>query len=235
MPGQNYYYMTALPHLGDLGTPPPISPRALTELLAGSGGALEAVEAMLLSDDLTQRQARLAGEPVELDPAVLSPEQAAGDAPLPDCLQPQSLVAARLAVSGDALWDAYFRLAAGVGEATGNALLLAWVGHEVALRNAAASRRAKTLGMNAEGYLVAEDLADTDVDLRAVMNDWAAAADPLAATKVLDAARWNWLVANDRWYTFVDEETAAYAGRLMLLTRWKRLTAPPPAEEPAAA
>jgi hypothetical protein len=44
--------------------------------------------------------------------------------------------------------------------------------------------------------------------------------------KVLDQARWRWLNDNDAWYSFADDELAAYAARLMLLHRWDRLDQP---------
>jgi hypothetical protein len=47
--------------------------------------------------------------------------------------------------------------------------------------------------------------------------------NPLSGLKVLDRARWDWLSRNDRAYSFENDEIAAYAAKLMLLHRWRRL------------
>jgi hypothetical protein len=53
----------------------------------------------------------------------------------------------------------------------------------------------------------------------------------LEGQKVLDRARWAWLDEHDRWFTFEDDELAAYAARLLLVNRWHRITSPPAARE----
>jgi len=110
------------------------------------GAPAEVVAALLLGDDLLQRDALLAwrsGDPT----AVLTREQAAGEAPLPDFLVGgRGVRAGRHA--GDGVWSAWFRHAAGVGRRRGSRFLQAWVGHEVALRNALAAARAKALGLD---------------------------------------------------------------------------------------
>ncbi|MCJ7542993.1 MAG: hypothetical protein MUP47_00235, partial [Phycisphaerae bacterium] len=103
--------------------------------------------------------------------------------------------------------------------------LAQWVGYEVALRNALAAARAQALGLEAADYLVATDLGQADGDLSAVVGEWAAAPNPLAGLRVLDAARWDWLAWHDAWFSFQDDELIAYAAKLVLLDRWQRLTA----------
>ena len=74
MSGQNYYLLTALPALGELGSEPPITPQAMLEMLEPAPRARAMVEAIFLSDDLQLRQAVLAGEvePEKAEPIVLS-------------------------------------------------------------------------------------------------------------------------------------------------------------------
>jgi hypothetical protein len=181
---------------------------------------------LLLGGDLLLRDAVLADEVSDADGGVLSREQLAGEAPLPEELR-TSGGSSNAASETDRLWDAYFRHAAAVAARTGNELLRAWVGFEVALRNALAERRAKALELDPEPYRVATELAGRDVDVESILNAWAAAGNPMAALQVLDRARWAWLDAHQRTYSFRDEELAAYALRLGLLARWDRLSRGP--------
>jgi len=227
----NYYLVTALPSLGDLGSPPPITPAELVTHLAGASPR-EVVEAVLLSDDLLQRDAFLAGEVEEVEPAVLTPAQVQDEAPLPPPLAPETDEAdARQGPASDTVWKTYFRHVAAVARRRGCPFLRAWVGYEVSLRNALATARAKALDLDPEPYTVAADLADPDADIQPLVSEWADAENPLAGLRVLDRGRWQWLADHDAHFTFADDELAVYAARLMLLVRWHRLEhAPEPAD-----
>jgi len=224
MVANNYYRVSALPALGDLGTPPPISLADLREHLAEAGRAQALVEAILLADDLMQREAFLASEIREVAPAVLTAAQVRGDEALPDHLAPAD-EATPPRVASDAVWAAYFHHAAGVADRLASPFLAEWIAEEVALRNGLAAARAQALGLENAPYLVAADLGRSDEDFAAVISEWSAAADPLAGLRVLDRARWTWLVEHDGWFSFADDELAAYAAKLMLLVRWQRLSA----------
>ena len=227
MPGQNYYLLTALPALGELGSEPPLTGSQLLAKVAESGGPDEIVSALLLADDLLQREALLAGEidPDRADPAVLSVAQMRDEQPLPEYFQPGELdQAPRIAV--DAVWGAYFRHTAALAARTGSAFVRAWVGFEVALRNAVAAERARALGLDAHAYVVAADLADEDADVSEPVAEFSAADSPLAAQRALDLARWRWITEHDAYFTYADDELAAYAARLSLLHRWQRLKKP---------
>jgi len=219
--GQNHYLITSLPALGELGSDPPMTGAEFLVHLADSPGAAKLVETLLLADDLLQRDAVLAGEMDQPSPAVLTAAQLADEEPLPDYLVPPEQAQPRR-VAGDAVWGAYFRRAGDMAGSRRWRFLGDWVGFEVALRNALAEHRAKALGLDAHEYLVEPELS-ADIDLSATISAWAGAADPLAGMKVLDRARWQWLNENDAWYSFRDDELAAYAARLMLLERWQRL------------
>lgn len=223
MGSSNYYLITSLPRLGELGTPPPIGLRELLEHVADRPAAAELVATILLSDDLVKRQALLAGEIEQAEGTLLSREQLHDHQVLPDYLvggEPLTSPAA----SADAVWAAYFRHAADVAGRTGSTFLAGWAGYEVALRNALASARAKALGLEAAGHLVATELSSEEDDFSTILGEWTAAANPLAGQRVLDAARWDWLTRHDGWFTFQDDELAAYAAKLILLDRWQRLT-----------
>ena len=157
------------------------------------------------------------------------------EAPLPACLVVADTAASARRVACDAVWEAYYRHVADVASRCACRLLAQWVGVEVALRNALARARAQALGLDGEDYVVADDLADDDADLTSIVNDWSTARTPLAGLRVLDDARWRWLDENDQWFTFADDELAAYAIRIMLLSRWYRLTETDDADDTAPA
>ena len=225
MPRQHYYLLASLPVLHEPGSEPPITRRELLERVTGSAGPLEVVESLLLGDDLLQHEAVLAGEmnAQETDPAMLSMAQMRDEQPLPEYLAASRQEQAPT-IAADALWAAYFRHAAAVAKLAGSEFLAAWTAFEVALRNALAAERAKALGLEAEGYLVAAELADKDADLAGIIGEWSAAPDPLAALRCLDMARWHWIAARDAWFSYSDDEVAAYAARLSLLHRWHSLS-----------
>ena len=233
MSGQNYYLLTALPGLGEPGADPPLTPRAMLEMLAPSPSAQQLASVIFLSDDLLLRQAVMSGEiPADqAEPVVLSAEQIRDEAPLPVFLANEARpdgqggqgesAGAQLGV--DRVWALYFEHAA--RGARDGEMLAEWVRYEVGLRNALAAARAKALGLDAARYLVAERLGRGEEEYAAVLGEWSAAANPLAGLKVLDAARWNWIAEHSRHFTFSDDELAAYAARLVILHRWKRIAA----------
>ena len=232
MAARHYYLVSALPSLGELGTAPPWTAADLLGHVTDVGGPTEVVEALLLGDDLLQRDALLAGEIEETRTAVLTREQAADEAPLPSYLvggggedDDEGEETEPVRHAGDAVWLAWFRHAAAVGRRHRSRFLKAWVAHEVALRNALATARAKALGLDPVDYLVAADLAAADEDFSELIADWAAAPDPLAGQRVLDQARWNWLKEHEAWFSFGADEAAVYAAKLMLIDRWHRVGA----------
>ncbi len=222
MKGENLYTITSLPTLGELGSPPPMTPAEMLDHIADSETLSHLLGAIFLCDDLIQREAILAGEIQQAEPTVLTVEQLRNEQPLPDYLEGEPNQTARIAA--DATWETYYRYVADVAVRQGSIFLAEWTGYEVALRNALVEARAKQLELDAEYYLVAPDLA-ASIDASAVINEWASAANPLAGLKVLDSARWAWLAENDAWFSFSNDELAAYAARLMLLHRWNRITA----------
>lgn len=222
MAGPYYYAITALPALGHLGTEPPMSAGELVEHLARAPGPLGMVRALLLGDDLLQREALLAGEVEHVRPAVLTVPQARDEAPLPDFLQAAAEDRVRK-IAADALWSAYYRYVDRVASDCGSPFLRGWVRHEVGLRNALAAARAKALQLEPADYLVNPEMGQDEEDFEATVGEWSAARDPIAGLRVLDTERWNWVSRNDAWFTFAQDELAAYAAKLVLLTRWQRL------------
>jgi hypothetical protein len=222
MGADNYYRISALPALGDLGSEPPLSLAALREHVSDRPAARVLVDALLLFDDLRQREAFLAGELKEVSPVVLTPAEVRNEEPLPQFLTAEEGVSRR--VAADTVWAAYFKHAAGVAARRGSEFLAGWISREVAMRNALAAARARALGLDPAPYLVAPELVRDDEDSSALISKWAAAPDPLAGARVLDRARWAWLHEHDAWFSFGDEELAAYAAKLMLIVRWYQLT-----------
>jgi len=222
MISDNFYLLSSLPTLGELGSVPPMSLKDLREHVSDINSAEVPVNALLLSDDLLQRQGYLAGEIKDVSPAVLTAAQVRNEQPLPDELVPAEAQSA-LRAPVDVVWAAYFRSAAATASRYGNDFLAEWVGYEVALRNALAAERAKALQLEPEAYLVAVELMATDVSFESLLAEWAAAPNPLAGLQVLDRARWAWIEDNEQWFSFSDNELTAYAAKLMLLHRWHRL------------
>jgi hypothetical protein len=211
---------------------PPMTKQELLEQVAGAKGPVRTIEVLLLMDDLIQREALLAGEigPEQVDLAVLTLNPTDPELVLPVFLLPvdpsEGQDHSRLAV--DALWSRYFHHAARVGARTGSKFLKGWVGFEVGLRNAVATARAQGLDLDPTAYLVAPDLGDRDLDFTAVVSAWSSATDPLAAQEILDKARWEWVEEHGRWFSFKADEIEAYAAKLILLHRWRRLLAERP-------
>ena len=223
MAGRYYFLLTSLPALPVLGEPSPIDLPGFRQLIAGEPPVGEVIDALLLEGDLLSRESAMAGEGARSEPVVLSAGQVSGEEPLPAYLVPDSERRSRL--PADMVWDAYYRHAIGRGRAGGCPFVEAWVGFEVALRNALAAQRAKRLQLDPGAYLVAADLADpaAEAEVQELAGAWAAAADPLSALKVLDEGRWTWTEEHSRYYSFAVDELAAYARKLILITRWHLL------------
>lgn len=225
---RNFYLLCILKALGPFGSPPPVSKQEFLALVKDCDGPKDIVEALLLSEDLLQREAVLADEiePDQADMAILSVTQKQDVQPLPDFLisepddTPENL---KTLIDVDAMWQRYFHYAKKVSRDAGSPFLSAWVGFEVGLRNAMAIARAEALELDSTSYLVAPELANQVVPFDGIIADWASASNPLEALETLDRARWHHFIENERWFSFSDDEVAAYTAKLMLLHRWHRI------------
>jgi len=223
MTGNNYYTLTALPGLGDFGSVPGLTTGELLEYVADESGPRLLLEVIFLGDDLLQRQGYLAGEISEPNPVVLTKAQVRNEEPLPGYLAGDKQDESARS-PGDDLWAAYYRYAADVARRLASDFLNAWVQYEVTLRNAVAAARAKTLDLNPADYLVADELARSEEDFSSLLNEWNGSENPFAGLRILDKGRWDWLVRHDGWFSFDDDELACYGVKLMLLSRWERIT-----------
>lgn len=221
------YLLSVLPALEPLGAVPPMTLRSFLDLVSDSRGPVETVKTLLLSSDLTQYQALLAGEiePDRTDSAVLVLDKGKDQAVLPDFLLPEENAGEEedTPAAVDAVWARYFRHAAAVAKRNRSKFLSDWVAFEVGLRNELATKRAHTLELDAADYLVAPDLADPAIDYTHAITTWSAAPDPLAAQDALDKVRWTWLEDNEGWYSCTAREVEVYAARLMLMHTWRRI------------
>jgi hypothetical protein len=226
---QHFYLLCILPDLKPFGSVPPIAKQELLAVVTESGGAADVVRTLLLSDDLLQREAVLAGE-VESDQADLTilSLQEANDEQFPPVLwapaQEDEQEDSRILIAADRIWRRYFHYAAEIARRTHTHFLTAWVGFEVGLRNATAKARAEALELDPGNYMVAPELADPEIRFDNILGDWITASNPLNGFRVMDRARWDWLAEHERWYSFSDDEVAAYTAKLMLLHRWDRIS-----------
>ena len=222
MTGHNYYILTALPSLGEFGSAAPLTLGQLLESVSDNAACKALLEVVFLSDDLLQWQSCLAGEITEANPVVLTEAQACHKEPLPGYLLADTQ-AESAHIPGDEVWAGYFRHAATVADRLTSHFLHTWIEYEVTLRNALAVARAKALDLDPNDYLVATELAGSDEDFTALLNEWSRSENPLAGLRILDKTRWDWLIRHDGWFTFDNDELAAYGAKLMLLCRWQRL------------
>lgn len=227
MAGKNYYLLSFLSTPEALGTEPPILCGDFLHHLDTheQPRPRELAETIFLSDDLLQRDAALAGEIDDPEPVILTAAQTRDEEPLPEYLAGpiEQAGSDTRTVAADVVWEAYFRHAAAVADRLNSPFLRAWVGYEVALRNELAETRARALDLEPADYYVAADLAKAG-DLSATVNEWSAAPDPLQAQRACDQARMDWLNENDAYFSFGDDELAAYAAKLILAVRWHRLS-----------
>lgn len=216
-----HFMITTLPQIVELGESPPMGLDDLLEHVQDHRKWREQIEAILLRDDLIQREAVMAGEIGGFEPTVLTTAQGHGDAPLPEVLF--ELAGETSATSPvDRLWEGYFRYAHALGRSYGSSFLVHWVEHEVAMRNALAQARAKRLGLEEAGYLVATDLSADTEDFTHLIREWEGAPTPLVGLRIILRARWDWIERYDAWFTFSQDEILAYAVRIMLLKQWRR-------------
>ncbi len=221
-----YFLLSALPPLGELGTAPPLAAPALRGLLEGDDR--DAVDAVLLGDDLAQHVSFLAGETIALSPAVLSVAQLRGRLRLPEPLDDGNH-ALDDGDPADRLYARYFAHVVEAGGRTGVPLLGEWARYEVSLRQALADVRAKRLGRASGREDLAADLGTGRADVAPVVREWLHAEDPLEGERRLERARWAWISERDDWFGFSRTELVAYALRLMLLERWRNREDPTPA------
>lgn len=219
------YHVTALPTLGELGSKPPITLGELRERFVDQAWACEPVDAILLLDDLIQRESFLAGESEEIDPAVLTHDQVRNEAPLPDVLHEDARDTTETTTSleVDRLWNTYFYYVVALSHRMQCPFLREWARFEVGLRNALAVARAEQLGLAGEDYRVAPDFEEADEDLSDIVGEWTRAENPLSGYRLLIRARWDWTHDHEQWFSFRVDELAAYAVKLMLLHQAYRL------------
>lgn len=224
----NHYTVTALPGLPALGGAPPLSQREVLEHVRDTARAEEAVRLLLLGQDLRLRDAFLSGEVEHPEPAVLDVAQVKGEAPLPPELDVSAKdVPPREAM--EATWAAYFRHAAARAEALPSPFLVAWLRHEVGLRNALSRARAQSIGADVGSSQLAVELGDDAPHFTQLVGQWSATTNQLAATRLLDGARLQWIDAHAPVFSFDDDELVAWAARLLIVQRWHRVGVAPDA------
>ena len=179
------------------------------------------VEAIILLDDLQQRESVLAGEIEEVEPAVLTLQQARGEAPLPEILVADVPREQPAAMATDLLWETYFRYVHALGRSERSRFLVQWVEFEIALRMRWPRVR-RTFGPGRGGLSGCRRPGRRRGDTSLVVDEWAAVPTPLAGLQAVIRGRWSWVDDHDDWFSFSFDEVLAYAVRVMLLEQWRR-------------
>ena len=179
----HYYYLASLPALGELGSEPSMGFAELLEHLEENRARHPLVGSLFLLDDLLQREAFLAGELEDVDPAVFSIQQVRNESPLPEFLasvpniQRESPARHRRPAVGG-LFPSRGRPGPTAGEPLSGRL--------GRLRGGAAQRLGRgagqRLGLDETDYVVAADLASASDEVTEAVTAWASAATPLSRT-----------------------------------------------------
>jgi len=222
--GKNYYIQSFLAELDTIESPVKISTGDFLDMLEPDTPVTQAVRLIFLSDDLLQRESCLAGQIRQVSPAVLSAEILRGEEPLPDFLLSDVPTARK--IESDAVWENYFRYAAkNVSPTAAGNFLRQWIAFEVTLRNSLVEARAGSLGVEPADFFVADELSDSSIDVKQAVAEWlnTVTDNPIAAQKILDRARWDWISQKGGYFSFDDDELVAYAAKLSIACRWKCL------------
>lgn len=217
------YYLSRLPALGELGSRPPVTPAELLSSVESSPRLHDALACLFLADDLTRREAVLAGEDLDTSSVVLSPAEMRSATLLPEFLAHEWSPDSGMPRS-DALWMAYFHYVMAEAERLDSVFLREWAAFEFGLREALADVRRRRLGLDAPRNPAELDADQSPADYAAILAAWEAAEDGLAGWRVLMRARWAWLNEHDGWFSFAFDEVLAYAAKLSLLIRWRRVS-----------
>lgn len=215
----NYYLLTSLPVLGEPGAAAPL-PASELRARAAQSNAAPLIDVILLAEDLKLRQSFLAGELSAVAPLVLSSDELTSERP-PALLGVDEQSGSSPSAE-ERVWEAYWRYAARIAHRRGSTLLGDWIGVEVALRNALAGARARSLDIEANAPQVAPELGRPEPMIEACIAAWSGAPDPLTALRLILRMRWDWVLREEPAYTFSPDEVAAYALKLTLLQDWRR-------------
>jgi len=224
MAEKNYYIQSFLAELDTIESPVKISTGDFLDTLEPDAAVTQSVRMIFLSDDLLQRESYAAGQIQDVLPAVLPVEVLRCEEPLPDFLLQDAASSSK--IETDAVWENYFRhIEQNAQSLPGCGFILRWVAFEVTLRNSLVEARANALGLEPGDYFVADELSDPTIDLKQTVTEWlgVVADNPIDAQKILDRARWDWILQHGAYFSFRDDELVAYAAKLSIACRWKRL------------
>lgn len=222
MSGINHYLLAALPALGALGSKPPLGVADFLEFISSNNQALELAKVIALSDDLVQREAFRQGEPLSLELAVLTTAEVEGEIEWLKPLEHEES-GAGLAIAADEIWERYFAYGEKVARRRGSEFLARWLAFEGNLRNELVKWRGKIVQKDTKKYLVGH-AGETGDEYEVLLAELNASPTPQAAAWAVERFRWRWLEQHDGWFSFGNDELAAYGARLLILRRWLRLS-----------
>ena len=120
-------------------------------------------------------------------------------------------------------FELYFRLAELEGEESDSKLFSDWVIFEVSFRNFIAKARAKKLHIPEMPKKILRELVQPFA-FEKFESDFLNVSDPIKEIELSESLRYQWLLDNDAWFSFSDDELLAYCMKLLCLERYQCLT-----------
>ncbi|NLF25858.1 MAG: hypothetical protein GX589_09420 [Deltaproteobacteria bacterium] len=221
IPGPNYYLLPSLPVIDGPTAVMPLSFADFFSQISENAFATSIVKILVLQDDLQKLPGVVTQEQSSHNFILLRDDQIEGLSFWKDFFAEPSPPNVEIQ-DGEGLLTAYFEAAASLARRTRCTFLKAWIGFEVALRNALGQARATALG-HPEAFHEGLPHLQGHHDFKPLMAEWLKAPTPLAGVELIELSRWRWLMKHDDWYKFSDQELIAYGAKLLALYRTQRL------------
>ena len=188
--------------------------------------ALRLFKVIALQDDLRRRSEVLNGnDGIKGDFLVLDPENFESLSFLNSFFTGAARTKCSLAVNSieeSKLLYFYFELANLQADVDKSEFLKDWVKFEVTLRNVLAKARSKRLGLKNVSFAKIDGV-ESENSLAGFFADFETVYDPLQCDQLVERTRWSWLMSNDSWFQYSDDEVVAYGVKLLTLHRWYRI------------
>lgn len=226
MSALNFNLLTTLPALGEPGSRPPLDLEEFLNIISVNERAVRIAKVIFVAEDILRREAASQNGEAQA-PMVLTPEEfSAGSLSLPEPVRKRISIEEEWFGEADIEEEDFVKFlnyAFITAEEEQSTFVRELIGFEVALRNALVRYRAKKLDKDPGGHELAREMEARDVDLYYLFTRIEELENPGDQTFLVEQIRWDWVLNNDCWFTFSDDEVAAYGIKLFLLQRWYRM------------